>query len=250
MSARRHAATALLLLALLLTVGCDGGGAEPTPPSGPASGTTTATTTATPSTTPGTTPSASPTPTAAADPHPDLADLVVTTSGLGPLTVGVPPTANAGAEMIAFDADYCVSADLGTPADPGRWVPDGYANDLTYLGEPGQPFYVDADDTGVHRIDVMATSPHTPEGITVTSTLEDLQGAYPQLQGPFAGPVSRVWWISDRSGSLVFETQDDADGLLPAGTPEMVVLIRVLAPGVAPEFAAANSGNVAGGCGY
>ena len=36
------------------------------------------------------------------DPHPGIADLIITTSGLGPLTVGsTPPAINPGAAMIA-----------------------------------------------------------------------------------------------------------------------------------------------------
>lgn len=229
-------ATACLLVAGLAA--CD-------PGTGPAT-----TTTPTPSATeeaPEPTPTETPTE-AAVDPHPELADLVITTSGLGPLTVGVPPVGNPGAEMIALDPEYCVSDELGTPDDPARWVPAGYGTDINYMSEPAPPFYVDADDTGVHRIDVMGVSPRTPEGIGVTSTLAELQQTYPDLSGPFAGPVSQVWWRSDASGTVVFETQGDADDLLPPGTPEMVILVRVLEAGVAPDFATANSGNVAGAC--
>ena len=55
-----------------------------------------------------------------------------------------------------------------------------------------------------------------------------------------------MWWLSGPTGTLVFETQGDEDGLQPAGTPERVILMRVLAAGVDPAFATANSGDVAG----
>jgi len=172
------------------------------------------------------------------------------TAGLGPLTVGsTPPATNPGAAMIAWDAAFCSGEMWEGDGDPGRWVPSGYDNDTNYMGEPAGPFYVDASDAsdaGVHRIDVMGTSPHTVEGIRIGSTLAELQATYPALAGPFAGPVSKVWWIQDAAGSVAFETQ--GEDMLGAGAPEQVILIRVLAPGVSPEFGAANSGNVAGAC--
>jgi len=181
------------------------------------------------------------------DPHPGIADLIITTSGLGPLTVGsTPPATNPGAAMIAWDAAFCSGEGWEGDGDPGRWVPSGYDNDTNYMGEPATPFYLDASDAGVHRVDVMGTSPHTVEGIRIGSTLAELQATYPALAGPFAGPVSKVWWIQDVAGSVVFETQG-AD-MLGAGSPEQVILIRVLAPGIDPAWGAANSGNVAGAC--
>lgn len=241
MRARRAFFVPLLVPVLALGLaGCTG---DDDPPADPE---TSAPETEEPSAEP--TPSEEPSSEPTVEPHPALADLVITTSGLGPLTVGVPPESNPGAEMIALDPEACVSDELGTPENPARWLAEGYPTDTNYMGEPATPFYVDADDRGVHRIDVMGTSPHTPEGIHVTSTLAELRAAYPALEGPYAGPVSQVWWITDEAGTLVFETQGDADGMLPAGTPEMVVLIRVLEPGMSPEFAAANSGNVAGAC--
>ena len=125
-------------------------------------------------------------------------------------------------------------------------MPSGYDNDTNYMGEPATPFYLDASDAGVHRVDVMGTSPHTVEGIRIGSTLAELQATYPALVGPLAGPVSQVWWLQDASGSIAFETQG-AD-MLGAGAPEQVILIMVLAPWIDPAWGAANSGNVAGAC--
>lgn len=234
---------------LLLLVGCTGATGEapsPTSSATPTGPQTPATTPAAPATT--TTAPATPVSPPSADPHPALTGLIISTSGLGPLTVGTAaPATNPGAAMITWDATFCASA-LEEVAQPGRWVPSGYGNETNYMGESATPFYVDASDAGVHRIDIMGSGPRTAEGIRIGSTLDALRVAYPALAGPFAGPVSRVWRIQDPAGTIVFETQGDADGLRPAGTVESVILIRVLAPGYPAEFAAANSGNVAGAC--
>lgn len=192
--------------------------------------------------------SAEPAPTV--DPHPALEDLVIATTGLGPLTVGsIPPADNPGAAMIEWDADACADVAEENP-EIGRWTSSGYGEDAGYTGDPVVPFAVDASDAGVHRIDVLGSSPATAEGIHIGSTFDDLRVAYPTLIGPVTGPVSQVWILQDASGSVAFETQGDADGLRPPGTVESVILIRILAPGYPADFSTANSGDVAGTCAW
>lgn len=223
----------VIVAAMVLLVGC-GGSAEPEP--APVD-----------TTEPAPEPDPEPDPEPAPDPHPDLADLVISTSGLGPLTVGAPAEGNSGEAMIEWDAEYCVS-ELWEGDEPGRWAPAGYGTDTAYHGEQTQPFYLDVLDGEVVRVDVMGITPRTAEGVGIDTPLGELQATYPELQGPHADVVSRVWWLQDEHGTLVFETQGDADGLRPAGTEESVILIRVLAPGLDPAWGAANSGNVAGAC--
>lgn len=218
--------------------------ASPTPaPSPPPSPTPPPTPSPTPTPTPTPTPSLTPE-APVVEPHPDLDELVLSPSGLGPLAVGVPPAGNPGAAMIELDATRCEGFDDGSAA---RWVAAGYPDEVVD-GQPRDAFFVAASDEAVGRIDVLGSTPRTAEGIGVGSTLVELQAAYPQLEGPHDGPVSRVWWLSGPTGTLVFETQGDADGLRPAGTPESIILVRVLAAGVDPAFATANSGDLAGTC--
>jgi hypothetical protein len=228
-------------LAVLLLAGCDGGGESADTRS------KTATPDAEPTAEPTDEPTEEPTDTdPPVDPHPALTDLIISTSGLGPLTVGVAPGGNPGEAMITWDAEFCLGEMWEGDGDPGRWVPNGYGTDINYMGGETNPFYVDADNTAVNRVDVMGTSPHTVEGVRIGTLLIDLQAAYPGLSGPFAGPVSQVWWVQDAAGTMVFETQ--GGDMIAPGAPDQVILIRVLAAGQPVEWAAANSGNVAGAC--
>lgn len=186
--------------------------------------------------------SATPTPTESFDPHPALADLRLSTSGLLPLTLGVAPDTNPGAAMITFDAEYCLIPELDlTEGDLGRWVP-------TY---EDSPFRVGAADTEVYRIDVLAPGLLTTEDIGIGSSLGELQAAYPRLVAGSSGIVSHVWWVQDENGTLVFETQNAAmNGSIPAAPADQVVLMRALshAWGDNIDWAAANSGDVADAC--
>lgn len=235
------------VLALALVAGCGSGdpGEQGTPTS---TATPTATQAPSPKPTPTPTPTSTPTPTRQPADIPPADELTISTSGVGPLEVGVPPRSNPGAAMIEWDPDHC--AEIVGDDDPGRWVVTAYdhTDDTDYTGGPTQPLHVGADEESIYRIDVMGTGPSTAEGIGIGATVEQLQEVYPQLQGPFEGAVSRVWWVEGQDGTMVFETQGAESGLRPEGTPQSVILIRVLEPGYAPQFATANSDDVAGGC--
>ena len=235
---------AALALAPLALTACDPGAATP---SSSASATGPAPTSAAPS--PSVSPVVTPTP-PALDPHPAPADLVVSAEGILPLTIGLPPASNPGAAMISYDEDYCYSEEMGTTeGDLGRWTAN-YPDVMDVYGYPKNPFYLAADDTSIYRLDVFDQDMPTTEGITIGSTLADVQAAYPALVEGTPGPVSRIFWVTGTRGYLVFETQDPDAGLgVPGATgPEEVILMRVITIAGSPDFAAANSGNIAGAC--
>ncbi|NTW41382.1 MAG: hypothetical protein HGA44_16150, partial [Cellulomonadaceae bacterium] len=225
--------------ALLVLTGC-GGSAEPASGSGtaPSMPTEVATGSASPGATPDPTPTPSP-----IDPHPALDQLVVSTAGLGPLAIGVPPEVNPGAAMITFDPDACTGDLLGdATGDPGRWFASGYDLDASAHGGTAPPFFVGVDPVlGVSWIDILGASPRTAEGLGVGSLLSDVQTACPDLQGPYEGGISRSWWVTDAHGTLVFETELDGALEGTATGPERVELMRVLAPGLDPAFTTAHS---------
>ena len=177
------------------------------------------------------------------DPHPALAKLFITTSGLGPLTVGQPISGNPGEAMLTWDPAFCDAAISG-PGDLGRWV-------AAYPDAPGggKPFYVDTSDDGVlHRIDIVSPHLTTPEGIHIGSTVADLEATYggSLIMGTSGWGTVNVEFMQADWGTVVFET----DTSMPDGTtgPDHVAFIRVLADGVDPDFTVSQSDNIAGGC--
>ncbi len=231
-------------LALVLA-GCGpSGGASPTPtPSATPSSTPVLSYTVTISPSATTGPSAAPSPPPPAhDPHPPLASLVITTSGLLPLTIGQPIVGNPGEAMVEWNATAC-DPEFTDPAALGRWqaaypeVPDH-----------GRPFLVDGEMDGVlRRIDVNSPVLSTPEGIHQGSPAADLVAAYPGLVTGTAGwDDIHVHWIQDAHGTVVFETDTmNVDGTVG---PDHVAFIRVLAAGIDPDWTVSQSGNIAGAC--
>jgi hypothetical protein len=189
-------------------------------------------------------PSAAPSPTATAvDPHPALDAMFITTSGVGPLTVGQAIVGNPGEAMVEWNATACDPEFATDPAALGRWQ-------ATYPEVPdhGRPFLVDGEMDGIlRRIDVNSPILTTPEGIHQGSPVADLVAAYPGLTTGTAGWDSiRVHWIQDAHGTVVFETDTmNVDGTVG---PDHVAFIRVLAAGIDPDWPVSQSSNIAGAC--
>ncbi len=225
---------AALAAASLALTACDPGARDSPSPTSSATPVTSATVTLSPS--------AAPSPTATAvDPHPALDAMYVTTSGVGPLTVGQAIVGNPGEAMLEWNPTAC-DPEFTDPAALGRWQ-------ATYPEVPdhGRPFLVDGQGDGVlRRIDITDAALATPEGIHIGSLLTELQAAYPALVTGTPGIATRVFWISDAHGSVVFETDTaNVDGTV---APEHVAFMRVLAPGANPDWTVSQSGNIAGAC--
>lgn len=230
-SATRSALTVVVLVLAGLT-GCVSSGDEVAAPS---SASTTASTPMSP-------PESVVSPSVDARPAADT--LVLSTAGLGPLTIGLAPEMNPGAAMIVFHPNECADQSDPTGRGPGRWVAN-YPPFVDAEGNEHPQFWVDANETdGVYWIDVIDPEIQTTTGIRVGSTLADLQAAYPELVAGTPGPTSQPWWVSEPAGTLNFEV---SDGQSP-GTAPGVVIIHVQGPGTNPDWTSANTDLVAGGC--
>jgi hypothetical protein len=194
-----------------------------------------------PSTTPSTTPSSEPEP--EPDPSnaskPDLADLHLTTEGLGSLRIGRPVTASGMAE---YDPDFCegVSENPGDPAN-GRWV-------STYGGDT---FGVDVTADVVSGIAVRQADIRTPGGVGVGSTVDDLTTAHPEAQQvPLTAGLrlTDVWVLRGPIGQTVFEVANDSQpGYFHPEEIGTVVTLRTSPHGIG-EFSTWGSDNAVGGC--
>ena len=222
----------------------------PTPPATP-----TVTPTGAQAEAPTSSPSTTPTDTSGpADPGspPPYESLVVHTGGVGPLAVGEPAAGNPGAAMIFLVEDYCYDEALGvTSGDLDRFLPN-YPPGVGIEGESAELFSLDVAGGDIARIDVWDAGLQTEEGIHIGSTLGELMEVYPTTleSGEGYSPTSSVWWIEGADGTLVFETQAPGEWVdePEPDVEDAVILMRVLAPGVDPDWAAANSGNTAGAC--
>ena len=163
-------------------------------------------------------PTTTPTPAAT---RPALTDLVLSTTGLGPIHLGAPvPATLAPLAIVTWDPTKCVSAELGIAAgDPnaGAWATT-YPDATGPIGIAVAPFVITTEgltQTGnVRVVWVWTDGVHTAPGIRVGSTLAQLHTAYPAFSRTINGGVSDVYVIDAATGSLSFEVsrQDSSSG--------------------------------------
>jgi hypothetical protein len=199
-------------------------------------------------------PTASSTPKAVPTPiltRPALADLVVSTEGIGDLKMGFPvPQDAADLALISYNPTACVSADLGVNAgDPnaGAWTANYPAAQNAY--GPDAPFTVITDQptqTGpVGLIAVWSPGIHTDKGIGIGDSLDKLKAAYPTFSEVVAGAVSDVYVVRGSKGVILFEVAKDLagePGYWAANELGTVLWITVQKPGVPVNAVAGSDG--------
>ncbi|MFC0682140.1 lipoprotein [Lysobacter korlensis] len=188
---------------------------------------------------------------------PAVADLQLTTEGLGTLQLGgALPAADDDTSMIVFDPEFCTDERTGTPAGielgsnaAGLWIPAEQYRTEEGGGYVRAPFGVGIWDDAVQRIEIEDESLTTDGGITLGSTAADIAAAYETVELVPEGLVT-LHVVNGTAGKLVFEVATEDESLPGYWEPDMlgtVVLARALA---ADEelFAAAGSGNVVNSC--
>ena len=203
----------------------------------PSTGQPTSAPTASDTQTPSPTPTPTPTPTA----PPPIEELVLTTEGLGTLTIGEQPAAGLPASMVIFDPDACYyegsEYPVGSP-EMARWR-------ANYPGET-PPFGVGIGEDGVlTRIDLFTSDIPTDSGLRRDGSIDDLIASNPDHATPaLTGQVTAVWVIPGVQGKLLVEAMTEDYSGYVAGQIVAITLIEA----DAPPFGKYGSDNVAGGC--
>jgi len=218
---------------------------------------------------PSTPPSGSPEATAAsAEPapptRPALADLELSTAGLGTLLFGVPPETDPELSMIFYNSTACIDAETGeifgiVAGDPlaPAWLIDPSYEVPPSPNDSGKPFGVAVDEAAgnaVIRIDLYTDDIPTDAGIRLGDTRADVVAAYPSAVVT-ESYLTDIYVITGPAGLLQIEvvstsTTDEALYWDAAGIAEGLVLyIHAVTPSVG-VFSVAASGNTVGGCNF
>ncbi|WP_291379281.1 hypothetical protein [Demequina sp.] len=232
MTTRSRFPIAVVTIATLTA--CSNGGATPSP---------TQTTTTSPEPTETVTASPSPEP----EPRPSLAELTVSPNGLLPMRIGEAPDEGTSAQMLEFDEEYCADLAMGDePESSGRWV-STYDRVEGHFGGETEAFTVSVSNEIVTRIDVFGLGLETTDGVGIGTPIDELRATYPNLaEGSSGGDFSTVWWLIGEEGNLVFETQEEGGN--GTGGQEVVILMRIIEASYDPDFSAAGTDDIAGGC--
>lgn len=198
-----------------------------------------------PATTPSSEPEASAEP--STDALPDLSDLVVTPSGVGPLRIGDQLPLESAPEVVEYDSGYCARTFAeGQERDEGRWRP----NAAYERGENARPHFgvnVDGEDRLV-RIDTESEDLRTDTGIGVGSSIESVETAYPDAEYVPFGDIAGTYLVRGDGGILAIEVSDPSQfGRADAPSPWEVVVMRVIAPSE-PTGSVLYSEDIAGEC--
>lgn len=137
---------------------------------------------------------------------PALEDLVISTSGLGPLLLGAEVDA---APLVRLDASACAGTDL-----PARWVAD-YPDEQNPLGAPSAPFGIAHFENRVMRIEVHTPGPRTTGGVQVGDDLAALRAAHPELARIATTDdlgVVEAWGLQEGERTLAVEVSANPSG--------------------------------------
>jgi len=165
---------------------------------------------------------------------PAIAELVVSSNGLGPLVVGAePPVVDPARDILIFDEDRCqADVDEGAIDEPGKWIAN-YEPALSDKFER-KPFSANVVDDTVRIISIEDPDIRTEDGLGLGSTKAEVLAQYPDAEYVKVFN-SDLLIVEGERGSLVFEVityNDTTDFFGPDGAQiDDVVFLRVYAAG-------------------
>jgi len=191
--------------------------------------------------------SESPTPTPTPEPtRPALAELVLTTEGLGSLLVGEVPVEGTPVSMVELVENYCALGSSESDPSFDRWAPlAGYeSSEAVYGGGLAFGLGVDLSTTVLRRIDVFTPEIPTDAGIRMFSSRAEVAAAYAGIV-PFEAILTDVYQVTGTSGILHIEVSSNARvaDYWPADEIDTVIALRVVSPGTS-AFSVAATDNV------
>lgn len=194
--------------------------------------------------------------------RPALAELSLSTEGLGPLALGQPPESEPALSMVSFDPVGCTDAVTGEAFGvvagdelAGGWFIDPSYEVPSSPTSGGLSFGVGVDDSGdVTRIDLYTDDIPTDAGVRLGDDRADVVAAYPSavLIDEF---LTDIYVISSPNGILQIEvaSRDTVEKdqywdsvSIPDG---QVLYIHAVTPSIG-IFTVAASGNGVGGCNF
>jgi hypothetical protein len=172
---------------------------------------------------PTTAPTSSPTPVGSPTPTPDPQALVLSSTGLGPLLIGMPA---AESTLIAPTTTNC-GVEGGEEFTDWRTTLPSSSNNAQEIEK--EVFRVGVDDEGiVYGISVRDASITTPWGVGIGSTLDDVLA----IPGVVEGPSAAVWHrliVPGSPGTVIFDIGDNPDPTYWGDWQGKVTYIQVLA---------------------
>ena len=194
--------------------------------------------------------------------RPALADLELSSEGLGTLRFDEVPESDPALSMVSFDPIACTDAETGGPygiveGDPlaGAWIIDpSYTVDSATFGS-GATFGVGVDDAGVvSRIDLYSGDIPTDGGVRIGDDRADVVAGHPDA-ALVECYLTDIYVVTGATGILQIEvasrsTPEEDLYWDAADTPDGRVLYIHAVTTSLGVFSVAASGNIVGGCSF
>ncbi len=214
--------------------------------------------------------SASSTPEASASAAPEapsspaLADLVLSSEGLGPMLFGVTPETDPALRIVQFDPVACTDAvtgfEMGIVAGDefaGAWLVDPFYELPPTPESNGQPFGISVDAAAgnlLQRVDLYTSDIPTDGGVRIGDDRADVLAGHPSAALVPSG-LTDIYVETGTNGILQIEvasraTPEQDTYWASVSVPDGQVLYIHAVETSIGVFSVAGSGNIAGGCNF